>query len=51
MAFMINEGQYGDGSLIPRKYLDSALEIIRSVLLCFDKDSFDADFITGTLDH
>lgn len=45
---MINECQYGDGSLIPKVYLDSALEIIKLVLLSYENDKLDADYITET---
>lgn len=48
---MINECQYGDGSLIPKVYLDSALEIIKLVLLPYGNDRPDADYITETPEH
>lgn len=49
--FMINECQYGDGTLIPKVYLDSALEIIKLVLLPHGNDRPGADYITETPEH
>lgn len=48
---MINECQYGDESLVPKLYLDSALDIIKLVLLSYGNDRLDADYIIETPEH